>query len=107
LVLERGKVKMGTVLLEKERERLIRKVQKKKAELVIPIIGGKLKESENPELDGCTERERREREFNMMRQVQENAAARKKWIALVVSGTTWFFLWFAGAVVFQACTPSY
>jgi potassium channel subfamily K len=106
LVLERGKAKLGARILEKERERIIRKVQRKKAALLIPITGKKSKESEHPELDGCTERERREREFNLMRKVQENAAARRRWTALAVSGTTWFFLWFAGAAVFQVHTPS-
>lgn len=105
LVLERGKHKLEARILEKERERIIRKVQRKKAGLLIPINGKKSKESEHPELDGCTERERREKEFNLMRKVQENAAARRRWASLAVSGTTWFFLWFAGAAVFKVCTP--
>jgi potassium channel subfamily K, other eukaryote len=104
LVLERGKVKLGARMLEKERERLIRKVRRKKAALLIPVMGKKSNESEYPELGGCTERERRQREFNLMRKVQENAAARERWASLAVSGTTWFFLWFAGAAVFRVCT---
>jgi len=107
LVLERGKAKLGKRMLEKERERVISKIQKKKAGLLIPIVREKSKESENTELSGCTERERREREFNLMRKVQENAAVRRRWTALAISGTTWFFLWFAGAAVFQVCIPFY
>jgi potassium channel subfamily K len=101
LVLERGKVKLGARMLEKERERIIRKVQRKKAGLLVPIKGKKSNGSEYPELDGCTERERREREFDLMREVQENATARRRWTALAVSASTWLFLWFVGAVVFQ------
>jgi len=105
LVLDRGKVKLGARMLEIERERIIMKVQKKKAGLLIPILGKKLKDSEHPELDGLTERERREREFNLMRKVQENAAARRRWTALAVSASTWLFLWFIGAAVFQVEMP--
>jgi potassium channel subfamily K len=105
LVLERGKEKLGERMLEKERERLLMKVQRKKADLLIPVVGENSKDSEHTELDGCTERERREIEFNLMRKVQENAAARRRWMSLAVSGTTWFFLWFAGAAVFQVCSP--
>jgi potassium channel subfamily K, other eukaryote len=104
LVLERGKVKLGARMLEKERERLIGKVQRKKAGLLIPVMDKKSNESEHPELGGCTERERRQREFNLMRKVQEKAAVRGRWASLAVSGTTWFFLWFAGAAVFRVCT---
>lgn len=101
LVLERGKAKLDARMLERERERLIRKVQREKSGLLIPVMGKKSNESEHPELDGCTERERREREFNLMRKVQESAATRRRWMALAVSGSTWFFLWFIGAAVFQ------
>ena len=104
LVLERGKAKFGERMLEKERERLVMKVQRKKAELLVPVTEKKSSESEYPELEGCTERERREREFNLMRQVQKNVAARRRWASLAISGTTWFFLWFAGAAVFHVCT---
>lgn len=101
LVLERAKAKLGARMLEKERERIIRKVQRKKAGLLAPIKGKISNDSEYPDLDGCTERERREREFNLMRKVQEKAAAKRRWTALAVSASTWFFLWFVGAAIFQ------
>ncbi len=104
LVLERAKVKLGARMLEKERERIIKKIQRKKAGLLLPIRGKKSMESEHPDLDGCTERERREKEFNLMRKVQERAATRRRWTSLAVSASTWLFLWFFGAAVFQVET---
>jgi potassium channel subfamily K, other eukaryote len=96
LVLERGKVKLGARMLEKERERILKKVQKRKRALLIPIKGNMDDDDE-----GLRERQRREKEFNMMRKVQENAAARRRWTSLAVSATTWFALWFLGAAVFE------
>ena len=107
LVLERGKVKMGARMVEKERRRLLKKMQKSnKSDILKPITEAKGSDStsstkhlsESPD----SERERRRQEFELMRQIQEDAHEKRRWTSLVISGSTWFVLWFAGAAVFQA-----
>jgi potassium channel subfamily K len=108
LVLERGKVKMGARMVEKERRRLIKRMEsKKKGEILEPINEDKPPLSpvssqtlkENP--GSLNERQRREQEFNLMRQIQEEAATKRRWTSLIISGTTWLVLWFVGAAVFM------
>jgi len=105
LVLERGKVKLGARMVEKERRRHLKKLEaKEKGEILDPI-------NETPRLsqsssksssnDIRNERGRRRKEFELMRKIQAIAATRRRWTSLVVSGTTWFALWFIGAAVFQ------
>ena len=96
LVLERGKNKLASRMTEKKREALIKKLHKEgKMKVVVPLNGKKeMKEA------GISERERRETEFNLMRQVQQSTATREKWLALLLSGGAWLFLWFIGALVF-------
>ena len=96
LVLERGKQKLGSRMVEKKREaKLQRLLNKGKGHKLRPI------KSEQMANDiGLSERERREEEFRFMRKIQEEAASRRKWIALFISGSAWFFLWFIGALVF-------
>ncbi|KAL8630945.1 hypothetical protein Q9189_003362 [Teloschistes chrysophthalmus] len=97
LVLERGKKKLGRRIMEKKREALIRKLQKKHGERqkLHPITS-----KEQADELGMTERERRKFEFELMRQIQDNANSRQKWNALFVSGSAWLVLWLVGAVVF-------
>jgi potassium channel subfamily K len=106
LVLERGKEKLGARMVEKERRRILKEVNKKKGELLIPIDNEKSKGSgddvENDDNE-LTERERRRKEFHIMRMVQDRAATRRRWMSLAVSASTWFALWFIGAAVFQVC----
>ncbi|KAM3069714.1 hypothetical protein ACMFMG_010424 [Clarireedia jacksonii] len=104
LVLERGKVKLGARMVEKERRRLLKKLQEKNAKILKPITTGKSTESSSTLVgeDGLTERERRQQEFDFMRQIQEQATSKRRWTSLLISGTTWFVLWFAGAAIFKA-----
>ena len=96
LVLERGKKKLGSRMIEKKREALLRNMVKKEDNTrLIPVTG----EKQTTE-DGLTERERRKEEFLLMRTIQERASVRQKWAALLISGSAWFILWFVGAVVF-------
>ncbi|KAL9627808.1 MAG: hypothetical protein Q9204_006316, partial [Flavoplaca sp. TL-2023a] len=96
LVLERGKKKLGSRMVERKRVQLLKKMHKKNQhEKLTPIDG---KEQANDL--GMTERERRRSEFELMRQIQNNATQRQKWNALFVSGSAWLVLWLVGAVVF-------
>lgn len=105
LVLERGKVKMGARMVEKERRRLLKKMEKKNRSDVLTPVGTPISPSSSRSFadktsDGLSERERRETEFRLMRQIQEEAATRRRWMSLVISGSTWLALWFVGAAIF-------
>lgn len=96
LVLERGKKKLGSRMIEKKREALLKNMVKKDDKTrLVPVTG----EQQTTE-DGLTERERRKEEFLLMRMIQERASVRQKWTALLTSGSAWFVLWFVGAVIF-------
>lgn len=109
LVLERGKVKMGARMVEKERRRLLNRISKNnKAAVLEPVSEGSAKiprastKKFEKELVQMTELQRREQEFNLMRRIQKEATARRRWSSLIISGSTWFILWFAGAAIFKA-----
>ncbi|ESZ96753.1 hypothetical protein SBOR_2897 [Sclerotinia borealis F-4128] len=104
LVLERGKVKLGARMVEKERRRIVKKTQKKNVEVLKPIATGKSSPESSSTLvnhDGLTERERRQQEFELMRRIQEDAATKRRWTSLIISGTTWLILWSVGAAIFR------
>lgn len=96
LVLERGKKKLGSRMIEKKREALLKNLRKKEDTARLIPVGSE----EHAAQVGMNERERRKQEFYLMREIQDRASVRQKWTALIVSGTAWFILWFVGAVVF-------
>jgi len=96
LVLERGKKKLGSRMVEKKREMHLQNIISKGNEHKLNPVMSK----DHAEEVGFSERERREEEFNIMRKIQEQASTRQKWNALLISGGAWFFLWFIGALIF-------
>ena len=96
LVLERGKKKMGSRMIEKKRERLLKRIDATGEAIKLTPISNK----QQARKAGVSERERRREEFHLMRKIQNQASVRQKWTALLISGGAWFFLWFIGAVVF-------
>lgn len=109
LVLERGKVKMGARMVEKERRRLLAKIGKENKTAVLePVSEGSAEiprastKKFEKELVKMTELQRREQEFNLMRRIQKEATTKRRWSSLIISGGTWFVLWFAGAAIFMA-----
>ena len=96
MVLERGKKKLGAREVEKLREGLLKQLHKRGETAKITPIEDQARETEL----AMTEYERRRQEFEMMREVQQRAENRRKWVSLCVSGTAWMFLWLIGAVVF-------
>ncbi|RDL37084.1 putative potassium channel [Venustampulla echinocandica] len=108
LVLERGKVKLGARMVEKERRRFLEIIEKKGKPVLQPITDEKPSMSQvstnqqNHQSKELTERERRQQEFELMRKIQDTAHWKRRWTSLVISLTTWLILWFAGAAVFQA-----
>ena len=96
LVLDRGKKKLGSRMVEKKRELLLKRMAKRnKTEKLNPI-----QSKQHAEEVGMSERERRQAEFELMREIQQQASTRQKWQALFISGSAWLFLWLIGAVVF-------
>ena len=96
LVLERGKEKLGSRMIEKKREALLKDMLKKDDMNRLDPLTGNSQRTKG----GLTERQRREEEFLLMRKIQERASVRQKWTALVISGSAWLVLWLLGAVVF-------
>jgi potassium channel subfamily K len=96
-------------MVEKERRRLLKRMRKSdKSGILEPVTDnpGSMSRSSTKTLsdgsDNLNERERRRQEFELMRKIQDDAATRRRWTSLVISGTTWFVLWFTGAAIFQA-----
>ena len=96
LVLDRGKKKLGSRMIEKKRQALLKDMLKKDDTNRLDPLTGNSQRTKG----GLTERQRRREEFLLMRKIQERASVRQKWTALVISGSAWFVLWFVGAVVF-------
>lgn len=108
LVLERGKVKLGARMVEKERERMLKRLAAKQSDMLTPITDkSQISRSSSRTLeDNLNERDRRLKEFEMMRKIQASAASKRRWTSLAVSASTWFVLWFAGAAIFMVCISS-
>lgn len=92
LVLESGSVKVSSRLVEKARAKTIKKG---KPEEGILKIGVKRRDT-----NAATELERREKEFTIMREIQEQAAHNNKMVSLIFALVAFMILWFIGAVVF-------
>jgi potassium channel subfamily K len=95
LVVDRGKLKMGTALVEKLRQGVIKELGKK-------TKGGALESAGNT----WTEFQWSRQEFELMRRIQHRAISRRRWTSLLVSAFAWFVLWFVSASVFKATEKS-
>ena len=130
LALERGRRRLNARMTEKNRRKFLRSLAKQgKDEILQPIQSNTRANSysDNNSLHnsvrhslrasfsrarpltatGLTEFERREKEFNIMRKIQHDAANKRRWVAMATSGGLWVALWLLGAWVFQACEHPY
>lgn len=96
LVLDRGKKKIDSRMLEKKRERFVKQMKTSEDATKLKPVSNE-KEARDA---GMPEYERRKQEFELMRTIQNQASVRQKWMALFVSSSAWFLLWFIGALVF-------
>lgn len=96
LVLDRGKKKIDSRMLEKKRESFVQQMKTSGDFTKLQPVSN---EEETREA-GIHEYERRKQEFELMREIQTQASTRQKWTALLVSSSAWFLLWFIGALVF-------
>lgn len=93
LVLESGSVKVSTRLVEKAR---FKAIASGKPEEGILKIRGLYKRDTTAE----TELERREKEFDAMREIQRAAARNNRFFALAFATIAFIVLWFIGAAAF-------
>ncbi|KAK4128551.1 voltage-gated potassium channel [Parathielavia appendiculata] len=109
LVLDRGKTRLGARMVEKKRRRTLRRMTRLgKDDILVPITDDPhTLSSVRTDASGLTEFERREREFELMRKIQEVAHRRRRWVAMGISTGTTLVLWLVGAKVFQECEVRY
>ncbi|OAP57178.1 hypothetical protein AYL99_07916 [Fonsecaea erecta] len=96
LVLESGSRKISTRMVEKARRKVLKSGKGKADKLAPPSSGRSELDTNFP----VSELDRRKLEFQEMRNVQGRAARQNRLIALSISGSCFFTLWFIGAVVF-------
>ncbi len=96
LVLERGKKKLGSRMIEKKRERLVTQMNSNGETAKLTPLSGE----EEAKEAGMSERERRKAEFQLMRKIQQQASRDQKWAALSISVGAWLLLWLMGAFLF-------
>lgn len=93
LVVESASVKISTRLVEKARFQALNSGDPAKG---VVKIRGVLKR----DLNADTELERRENEFNVMREIQKTATRNNRILALFMATVAFMILWFIGAVAF-------
>ncbi|SLM35701.1 Two pore domain potassium channel domain [Lasallia pustulata] len=102
LVLERGTKKVTVRMVEKAREQALKHLDIKQGTVRFNLF----RKSRVPS-NISSELDRREQEFNIMREVQKKAANDNRMIAFSTSAVVWIFLWFVGAVVFWQAEQDY
>ncbi|RYP78659.1 hypothetical protein DL771_000326 [Monosporascus sp. 5C6A] len=110
LALERGKRRLDARMLERKRRKLVRHITRKgNGDMLEPVDGGivDVLPGEKDRNRPPTEFERRQKEFQLMRKIQDQASARRRWTAMAVSTTSWLVLWVVGAWIFQAFESPY
>lgn len=110
LILERGRRRLDARMEEKNRRRVIRTLTRDgNEEILTPIPQGLSTNASEAEIDRETrdEFERRRREFELMRTIQERASSRRRWLAMAISTGSWILLWLVGAAVFLVCEEAY
>ncbi|KAH9907500.1 hypothetical protein F4778DRAFT_769001 [Xylariomycetidae sp. FL2044] len=111
LMLDRGKRRMDARMLERKRRKFIRQIRRRgKGDLLEPIAG-ETPDDYFPENKGPvrprTEYERRQKEFHLMRTIQQKADKKKRWTAMGISTSTFAVLWLVGGKIFQECEKPY
>lgn len=96
LVLDRGKKKLDSRMLEKKRESFIEHTRKSEDIINLQPVSNEAEARRA----GMSEYERRRQEFELMRMIQNKVSTRQRWTALLISSSAWFLLWFVGALVF-------
>ncbi|RYO89413.1 hypothetical protein DL764_008581 [Monosporascus ibericus] len=110
LALERGKRRLDARMLEKKRRKLVRHIARKGNEHMLEPVDGEIVDvppGEKNQKRPPTEFERRQKEFQLMRKIQDQVSTRRRWTAMAISTTSWLVLWLVGAWIFQAFESPY
>lgn len=114
LMLDSGKTRMEARVLEQKRRQFVRRLaQKSKGNFLEPITEkdadyhAELNNPSPSRRSTKAELERRQKEFHLMRKIQDRASRRRRWMAMAVSSSTWVVLWLVGAKIFQECEAPY
>ncbi|KAG6008909.1 hypothetical protein E4U21_003721 [Claviceps maximensis] len=110
MILERGRRRLDARMEEKNRRRIIRTMAKTGHDEILSPIRN-VDSLEGIETSGSNlpqnEFDRRRTEFLLMRKIQQQAAIRRKWLSMIISGSVWVLLWLVGAVIFMHCEKPY
>ena len=96
LILEHGKEKMAARFMEIKRQKVLQSVDDDTHTIRVSLF-----EKVDFSTKGLTESQRREKEFNVMRRVQELSERKRRYTALALSTAAALLLWFMGALVFM------
>lgn len=111
MILERGRRRVDARMEEKNRRRIIRAMTKRgHDEILSPIHSNTDSNGDAESLNSHlphNEFDRRRTEFLLMRKIQQQASVRRKWMAMIISGSVWILLWLVGAVIFKQCEKPY
>lgn len=97
LVVDRGKLKMGATIVENLRQRALKSPQKENNDRTLTPVGSNLARA-----IWMTESQCSRQEFELMRQIQDQAINKRRWTSLLISASAWFVLWFVSASIFKA-----
>ncbi|KAG9256808.1 uncharacterized protein F5Z01DRAFT_618048 [Emericellopsis atlantica] len=118
LMLERGRKRLDARIEERRRRLALKRMERSGTDTLLePISEDRATPGDDDDYDGLpspgdshtpsNEYERRKAEFELMRTIQDKAATRRRWIALVISLGTWLLLWMVGAVIFRKFEKPY
>ncbi|KAG6040728.1 hypothetical protein E4U41_007289 [Claviceps citrina] len=111
MILERGRRRLDARMEEKNRRRIIRTMAKTGHDKILSPIQRSVACIEDAGASNHSlphdEFDRRRTEFLLMRKIQQQASIRRKWLAMIISGSVWLLLWLLGAVVFMRCEKPY
>lgn len=113
LILDRSLRSLDARMMEKHRRRHIRDmIRTGKDAILEPILSRHASNDPNPTVHSHhahppTEYHRRKHEFLLMRSIQERAATRRRWLALLFSIVAWLLLWLIGGKIFQETEKHY
>lgn len=102
LVLERGSHKVSRRQVEIVRQKALKRLNPDEGSVRLRLLGRKHDVGNEP----SSELERREQEFNLMREIQSRASTNNRLMALGISAGLWLLLWFIGAVCFWQAEQS-
>lgn len=101
LLLERVKEKLGYRMVEKTRQNALKSLNPRKGTIKVTLFS-----KSNLRTGASSTQDRARAEFEVMRAIQDQAARKRRWTALITSAGASLVLWLVGAAVFQQAERS-